>query len=285
MATRECSSALGIALAATLAAWATLASGAPTLPAIATPAAESSGARSPQLRERQFAQLVRDRAGAIEAAFGQTFVPHVTELRIVLLGPEGWADAGLSGMASYVPESHTLYFSRRLQFAAAPPATYSVRQYWPWYERPLRDIYPVVELIDGALWTTLLTEAARERKLTWPHAQCGSHVIAERLPCEMLVEGVAGHTTHVNAPLINENRLSEIWPEDLSAIGAWRNDDRAYQNIRKYGGYLLLRPLVREFGVARTLTYVAGTPFHIDDNNVRLSAERYQQRAQEALAW
>jgi hypothetical protein len=46
-----------------------------------------------------------------------------------------------------------------------------------------------------------------------------------------------------------------------------------------------LRPLVREFGLVRTLNYVAGTPFHIEDNNVRLSAERYQRRAQEALAW
>ena len=49
--------------------------------------------------------------------------------------------------------------------------------------------------------------------------------------------------------------------------------------------YGILATLVREFGVARTLSYVAGTPFLIEENNVRLSAERYQRRAQEALAW
>jgi len=33
------------------------------------------------------------------------------------------------------------------------------------------------------------------------------------------------------------------------------------------------------------LSYVAGTPFHIEQNNLRLSAETYQKRAQEVLAW
>jgi len=286
MAARQRILALGIALAAMLAAWAVQAASPPARLSEA-PADESLTAEgaSPTLRERLFALLVRDRARAIELAFGETFVPQVPELRIVLLGSNEWAAAGLTGMAAYVPESHTLYFSRRLQFAAAPPSTLSARTYWPWYEQPLRDIYPIVEVIDGALWTTLLTESARQHNLTWPHAQCGSFEPAERLPCEMLVQGVAAHTTRAKAPLINENRLSEIWPEDLSQLAAWRTDDRAYQNVRKYGGYLLLRPLVREFGIVRTLNYVAGTPFRIEGNNVRLSAEQYQRRAQEALAW
>src|SRR5262245_43798382 len=188
MATPRCLRALGIALAATLAAWAAQASSLPKLPA-------SEGA--PSLQEQLFAILVRDRARAIELAFGETFVPHMT---------------------------------------------------------------------------TLLQESAREHNLTWPHPECGSLDIAQRLPCEMLVQGVAAHTTRIKAPLFNENRMSEIWPEDISELRALRNDDRAYQNVRKYGGYLLLRPLVREFGVARTLSYVAGTPFRIEDNNVRLSA-------------
>ena len=148
-------------------------------------------------------------------------------------------------------------------------------------------MYPVVEAIDHALWTTVLQEMARAHNLTWPHAQCSSLDMAERLPCEMLVQGIAAHITQLKVPMFNENRLAEIWPDDVAELRgrAWRHDYSAYQNVRKYGGYLLLRPLVREFGVARTLSYVAGTPFQIEENNMRVSAERYQRRAQEALAW
>jgi hypothetical protein len=277
--------ALGIAVAATLAAWAVQASNLPKLLASEASEATTPQGSPPSLRARVFALLVRDRARAIELAFGQTFLPQVTDLRIVMLGSREWAEAGLSGITAYEPQSHTLYFSRRLQYAPAPPTTMSARQYWPWHEEPLRELYPLVEVIDAALWTALLQESARAHDLTWPHPQCRSLKVAERLPCEMLVQGVTTHTSRIKAPLFNENRMSEIWPEDISELDTSRSNDRAYQNVRNYGGYLLLRPLVREFGVARTLSYIAGTPFRIEDNNLRLSAERYQQRAQEALAW
>ena len=103
----------------------------------------------------------------------------------------------------------------------------------------------------------------------------------------MLLYGVAGHTTQVTPPMFNENRMADIWPEDLAEFRArvWRGDDNAYRDARKFGGYLLLRPLVRKFGVTRTLSYVASTPFRVEENNVRLSAERYQRTAEEALAW
>jgi hypothetical protein len=241
----------------------------------------------PTLREQLFAQLVSDRARAIDLAFGQTFAPHVTELRVVLLNPDEWEAAHRTGVAFYDPEAHTLYFARRLQYATAPQTPAAARQYWPWYEEPWRSLYPVVEAVDDALWTTVLMESARARNQSWPHAQCTSLDFVERLPCEMLMQGIAAHTTQVKIPLFNENRLAEIWPDDVAELRAraWRSDDSAYQNVRKYGGYLLLRPLVREFGVARTLSYVAGTPFHIEQNNLRVSAEAYQKRAQEALAW
>jgi hypothetical protein len=241
----------------------------------------------PTLREQLFAQLVSDRARAIDLAFGQTFVPHVTELRVVMLSPDEWEAANRTGVAFYDPEARTLYFARRLQYATPPPTTAGARQYWPWYEEPWRTMYPIVEAVDDALWTTVLTESARARNQTWPHAQCASLDFVERLPCEMLMQGIAAHTTQVKAPMFNENRLAEIWPDDVAELRAraWRKDDSAYQNVRKYGGYLLLRPLVREFGVARTLSYVAGTPFRIEQNNLRVSAEAYQKRAQEALAW
>jgi hypothetical protein len=193
----------------------------------------------------------------------------------------------MSEIAAYEPESHTLYFARRLQFAVTPPRSFATQQYWPWHEEPLRSEFPLIETIDSILWTTLLQEFARGRNLNWPHAECGSLEIAERLPCEMLVQGVAAHTARARGPVFNENRTAEIWPENLEEFrrNAWRRDHPAYQNVRNYGGYLLLRPLVAEFGLVRTLNYVASTPFRVEDNNVRLSAQAYQRRAEEALAW
>lgn len=247
--------------------------------------AESGRRSRPTLRERQFAHLVNERARAIERAFGQTFAPSVTELRIVFVKPDKSGDP--PDVARYEPEARTLYFAHHLQYSEAPMTTASALQYWPWYEQTLRGLYPVVEVIDGALWTAALKEAAHERGVTWPHEQCASFDVVERLPCEMLASGVFMHTTQSAAPLFNENRIAEIWPEDLEELRGrvHRGDRQAYATARKYGGYLLLRPLVREFGVARTLSYVAGAPFHVEDNNLRLSAQRYQDRAREALAW
>ena len=273
-----------LALALAFAVAVSAAASPPVSPRV-SPASERSD--PPTLREQLFARLASDRARAIDLAFGETFAPHVTEIRIVLLNADQWEEQHRTGISSYDAQTHTLYFVRRVQYANAPPSMDLARRYWPWYEEPLRSLYPIVEAVDQALWTTVLQEAARARNVTWPHAQCSSLDIVERLPCEMLVQGIAANTTQIKAPMFNENRLAEIWPDDVEELRsrAWRKDDSAYQNVRKYGGYLLLRPLVREFGVARTLNYVAGTPFLIEENNLRVSAERYQRRAQEALAW
>jgi hypothetical protein len=273
-----------LALALAFAVAVSAAASPPVSPRV-SPASERTD--PPTLREQLFARLVSDRARAIDLAFGETFAPHVTEIRIVLLSADQWEEQHRTGISSYDAETHTLYFVRRVQYATAPPSIDLARQYWPWHEEPLRSLYPIVEAVDQALWTTVLQEAARASNVTWPHAQCSSLDIVERLPCEMLVQGIAANTTQIKAPMFNENRLAEIWPDDVEELRsrAWRKDDSAYQNVRKYGGYLLLRPLVREFGVARTLNYVAGTPFLIEENNLRVSAERYQRRAQEALAW
>lgn len=240
---------------------------------------------APSPREQQFARLVSERARAIDLAFGETFAPRVQELRIVLVPSRKWATEHPAG--DYEPESHTLSFAHRLQYEEAPISTAYTTQYWPWYDRSVRGAFPVVGIIDGALWTVVLEEAARAHDLTWPHGGCRSFEIAERLPCEMVLYGIAAHTTQTAPPLFNENRMSDIWPEDLAEFRGrvLRGDDHAYRDVRQYGGYLLLRPLVRKFGVPRTLSYIAGTPFHVDENNVRLSAERYQRRAEEALTW
>ncbi len=53
--------------------------------------------------------------------------------------------------------------------------------------------------------------------------------------------------------------------------------------MQRYGGLLLVRPLIGEFGVPRALAYLVQTPFRIVDNNLRVSAQRYQDRARDAL--
>jgi hypothetical protein len=270
-------SAIGALLLTTACAAWTQASGPTVVP--------SPERAAPTAREQQFARLVSERASAIDLAFGETFAPRVQELRIMLVRSGKWAAEHPTG--DYEPETRTLYFAQRLQYEEAPISTAYTTQYWPWYGPSVRGVFPVVEVIDGALWTVVLEEAARAHDLTWPHAACRSFDIVERLPCEMLLYGVAGHTTQATPPLFNENRMSDIWPENLVEFRArvWRGDDQALRNARKYGGYLLLRPLVRRFGVPRTLSYIASTPFRVEQNNVRLSAERYQRAAEEALAW
>ena len=46
---------------------------------------------------------------------------------------------------------------------------------------------------------------------------------------------------------------------------------------------MLLRPLFSEFGVGNALAYVAQTPFVLENDNMRASAQRYQERARETL--
>jgi hypothetical protein len=253
------------------------------IPVVVSPAKSGKVARlSP--REQQFVQLVNERTRAIESSFGETFSPSVTELRIVFVSSR---ELGNERQAAYDPEARTLYFARDLQYANAPLSNKATSNYWPWYQQPARDYYPVVGIIDGALWTAVLKEVAHSYDLAWPHEQCNSPDVAERLPCEMLMYGIVAYTTQIKAPLFNENRISEIWPEDFRefCVRHWQQGDQAYLDVRKFGGYLLLRPLVREFGVVRTLSYVARTPFRVEQNNLRLSAEQYQLHAREALTW
>jgi hypothetical protein len=53
--------------------------------------------------------------------------------------------------------------------------------------------------------------------------------------------------------------------------------------VQRYGGILLIGPLIDQFGVPRALAYIAQTPFLIEDNNLRLSAQRYQEKARQTL--
>ncbi|MET0987760.1 MAG: hypothetical protein ABW034_20375 [Steroidobacteraceae bacterium] len=61
--------------------------------------------------------------------------------------------------------------------------------------------------------------------------------------------------------LFNENRLDLIWPEDFTEFQrtVWLQDPQ-YADVRRYGGILLVKPLIAQFGVPRALAYVAQTP-------------------------
>jgi len=64
----------------------------------------------------------------------------------------------------------------------------------------------------------------------------------------------------------------------------WRTDQE-YQDVQRYGGIMLIKPLIDEFGVPRTLAYIAQTPFRVDENdNLRQAALHYQERARESLS-
>jgi hypothetical protein len=101
----------------------------------------------------------------------------------------------------------------------------------------------------------------------------------------MLVEGINEHLKELRKPIFNANRLDLIWPEDFAGFrrSLWRKGDQGYLDVQRLGGILLIRPLIDRFGVPRALAYIAQTPFHVEDNNMRVSAQRYQERAKEVL--
>jgi hypothetical protein len=111
--------------------------------------------------------------------------------------------------------------------------------------------------------------------------------IARRLGCEMLVSATEQLSHSPTIPLFNANRIDRLWPDDLREFErrAWTRGGREYREVRRLGGLLLVEPLVREFGAPRVFAYLARTPFRIENDNVRLSALRYQERARSALAW
>ena len=158
--------------------------------------------------------------------------------------------------------------------------------YWPYYQNPkYRELFPIIEAIDNALWGAYLQEIAQTHGQSWPHKGCGSIDLSARLPCEMLIAGIAAQLTDRRELVFNTNRLDLIWPEDSARFRqrSWHPGEREYLDVQRYGGILLLRPLFSEFGVPKALAYVAQTPFRVEDDNMRVSALRYQERARQAL--
>lgn len=254
-----------------------------TLSPIIASACESADRRACM---NQFRQLVSYRMEAIEGAFGDFLGVLPEEIKIRFVGTKDH-EYGKLEREAYDAHKRTLVFPRRALGAKAPNPLRWASYYWPYYQDERhKEEFPIVGQIDNLLWNAFLQEAARARGLTWPHKECVSSDVGKRLPCEMVIKGVAEHVKTLRSPLFNVNRLDRIWPENFEEFErrVWRRSDQEYLDVQRYGGILLAEPLVSEFGVMPAIAYMAQTPFHLEDNNLRLSALRYQQRARDVLA-
>lgn len=236
--------------------------------------------------KEEFAALISYRTEAIENAFGDVYgiLPKDMQIKFVSSRDPQYAD--IAGLVIYDRPQQTLIFPRSILGAKTPNPLRWASYYWPFYQNEqYRQAFPVIETVDNALWTAFLQEAAQAHNLSWPHQDCASVDVSKRLPCEMLVAGIAEFVKARRGPIFNSNRLDMIWPEDFSDFRrrVWRREDPEYLDVQRYGGILLIEPLVSEFGVPRTFAYLAQTPFQIEGNNIRLSALHYQERAREFL--
>jgi hypothetical protein len=239
-----------------------------------------------KLCEKQFVELVSHRAEAIDYAFGNVSAGVPAHIDIRFVGPDDPEYKSLGGTIAYLPDTHTLIFPRKFTRSKVPNPLRWASYYWPYYQSAVaRRDFPVIETIDNGLWSSYLQEAARARGLTWPHKECESVDVGTRLPCEMLQDGIVEQLKAEHTRLFNSNRVDRIWPENFTEFQkrVWR-DDLEYADVQRYGGIALVRPLVGEFGVPRVLTYIAQTPFRVEDGNMRTSAMQYQERARQILS-
>ena len=228
-------------------------------------------------------QLVNYRSEAIEYAFGNVFgaLPGSIEIRFVRHDDERYVT--YAGRIAYDVTAHALIVPQRFMQARLPRPMRWAAAYWPYYnDKRYQQLFPLIGDIDNALWGAVLQENARAAGHAWPHEQCASMELAQRLPCQMLVSGIAALLTERQTPMFNTNRLEQIWPEHFSSFEqrSWRSD-RDYHDVQLYGGIMLLRPLFSELGVPRALAYVARTPFQVENDNMHESALRYQRGARE----
>lgn len=241
---------------------------------------------SRQKCKEQLGELISYRAEAIERAFGDLIKVMPAKISVKFVGPHDAEYKKYARRVAYDPSQESLIVPRHYIAARFPRPLRASAYYWPFYENDLyRKTFPLITAVDNALWGAYLQEAAKARGLTWPHANCLAEDITTRLPCEMLVAGVAEHLTAVRNPMFNTNRIDRIWPQDFASFRArvWRRDDPRYADVLRYGGLMLIKPLIDEFGVPSVLYYLAQTPFEIENDNVRASALKYQDRAREWL--
>jgi hypothetical protein len=236
--------------------------------------------------ETRIVALVTYRSEAIEHAFGDLSAALPDQVRVKFVSAKDPEHPLPSGTIAYDPKERVLFMSRSFLDAKLPNPLKVAANYWPIYEQQqARETFPVVEAIDDALWNAYLQAAATARGVAWDSADCRSAHVEKRLPCEMVTSAIAHVVKTRGLPIFNENRIDRVWPEDFAGFiqRNWRRGESEYRDVQLYGGLMLVRPLIGEFGVPRSLAYLVQTPFRIEDNNLRVSAQRYQDRAREAL--
>ena len=237
-----------------------------------------------KLCNERWRQLISYRAAAIEYAFDDPFaLPDRIDIEFFSADDPHYGQ--LRGRVAYDSRRHVLLVSRSLRTSEFPQPLSSAQAYWPFYVNgSYHDTFKIIGAIDNALWTAYLQEAAEVQGLSWPHAACTSIDVGRRLPCEMVLAGIVEHLTTRRLPIFNENRLDTIWPEDFARFRSkvWLGDSE-YEYVKRYGGIMLMRPLIAQFGVVPVMAYAAQTPFDVREPSMRLAALRYQQQAREAL--
>ena len=235
--------------------------------------------------ERDFARLVSYRTEAITTAFGDVYalLPNDIPIKFITEKDPGYA-LFWEGKA-FDPEQRTLRFPIEFILMRMPEYLEDAVAYWPYYQDSyIRKRFPVIEAIDNVLWGIYLQQEAQAKGLSWPPADCQSVDIPKRLACEMMSGGIAESIKNRPMPLFNGNRLDRILPSDFPRFRKRvLRTDREYHDVQRYGGILLVGPLITEFGVSRMLSYFAQTPFLIEDDDLQGSVLRYQQRARAAL--
>lgn len=237
-----------------------------------------------RLCTERWRQLISYRAAAIEYAFGTPFaLPDKIDVEFFASTDPRYGQ--WVGRVTYDADRHVLLVSRLLKMTTFPTPLRAAQAYWPFYQNgSYNDEFKVIGAIDNALWTAYLQEAAQAHGLSWPHASCKSVDVGRRLPCEMVLAGIVEHLTSNRLPIFNENQLNEIWPEDFARFRSkvWMGDDE-YESVKRYGGIMLMRPLITQFGVMPVLAYVAQTPFEVREPSLRTAALRYQRQARDTL--
>ena len=234
--------------------------------------------------QKEISSLITYRAEAIAAAFGSFYggAPSAADPLSETGDPE---NKRLAGGISYDAADHTFWISRRVVDMAMPNPMSATLYYWPFYQREqLRRDFPVVE--------SSTTRCGLRSCGIRPHDGLHGRTrgAARRGPRALAMrnadDGLARFVKVLGEPIFNENRLDRLWPENFAAFDRRVSgyDDREYLEVQRLGGLLLVRPLIKEFGVLPAFAYVARTPFVVEDDNVRLSALRYQERARQALS-
>lgn len=236
--------------------------------------------------EQEIVKLLSYRSEAIQGAFGDLSVAQPAQLQVRFVGSKDPEYPALQGSMRYDAERRVLLLPRSIAGSPLPNPLRVAAAYWPFYTNDAtRAAFPVVEAIDDALWTVFLAEAARSSGQAWPNPNCYSADPRKRLPCRMVLSAAARFVKVRGDAFFNENRLDRIWPDDFASFEQhnYRYDDPAYADVQRFGGILLMRPLIGEFGVPRVLAYVAQTPLVVEENSLRISALRYQEQARNAL--